>query len=66
MRVSRTIAVGRRPWGVALSRDGRSLYVANGLSDDISIVDTEAGKVIASVKVGRRPWGVAVIEQRPR
>ena len=34
------ILVGRRPWGLRLTKDERKLYVANGLSDDLSIIDT--------------------------
>jgi YVTN family beta-propeller protein len=55
-----TIPVGRRPWGVDLSRDGRWLVVANGLSHSISVVDVRAGRVVRSVPVGRLPWGVAI------
>jgi YVTN family beta-propeller protein len=52
--------VGRRPWGIALSGDGRWLYTANGLSNDISIVDTRTNRVTGTVRVGSRPWGIAV------
>jgi YVTN family beta-propeller protein len=54
------IRVGRRPWGIALSRDGRWLYSANGLGNDVSVVDTRTGRVAGTVKVGNRPWGIAV------
>ena len=46
---------------VALSPDGRFAYTANGLTDDMSVVDTGAMRVTQSVKVGTRPWGVAVV-----
>ncbi len=52
--------VGNRAWGVQLSRDESLLYVVNGLSDDVSIVDTRALKVLKSVPVGRVPYGVVV------
>ena len=29
------IEVGPRPWGIALSRDGNTLYTANGPSNDV-------------------------------
>lgn len=54
------IPVGRRPWGVAVSRDGRFAYTANGLSNDVSVVDLRADSVVATIAVGERPWGVAV------
>ncbi|HKV33714.1 MAG TPA: hypothetical protein VJP89_05325 [Pyrinomonadaceae bacterium] len=39
---------------------GRKLYTANGLSDDISVIDTTTNKVIATVKAGDAPWGIAL------
>ena len=56
-----SIAGGARPWGVALTADGRYLYTANGPSNDVSVVDTETMSVVATVPVGERPWGVAII-----
>ena len=59
-RIERFIAVGQRPWGIALSPDGRRLYTANGLSNDVSVVDVAAGRTITSIKVGDGPWGLAI------
>ena len=56
------IAVGRRPWGLAISRNGQRVYTANGLSNDVSVIDTRSNRVIAKVKVGEKPWGVAVLD----
>ena len=42
--VARTIHVGKRPRGVAISPDRRHVYIANGNSDDISVIDAEAAK----------------------
>jgi YVTN family beta-propeller protein len=53
--------VGRRPWGVALSPDGRFAYTANGLTDDLTVVDVGTMRAVSTVRVGTRPWGVAVI-----
>ena len=53
-------SVGARPWGIAVSADGRTLYTANGPSEDVSIVDAATGKVRRRVKVGGLPWGVVV------
>jgi len=52
--------VGSRAWGVALSPDEKTLYVANGLSDDLSIIDMESRKAIRAVPVGRVPHSVLV------
>ena len=54
------ILVGKRPWGLTLSRDESTLYVANGLGDDITVIDTKTRKAKISVPVGRIPYGVAV------
>ena len=61
-RVSRTIALpeGSRSMGVALSVDARTLYVANGRSKTVSVVDLASGEVTANVEVGERPWGLAL------
>jgi PQQ-dependent catabolism-associated beta-propeller protein len=54
------VPVGKRPWGIALSADGRFLYTANGPSDDMSIVDTTSLSTVKRVPVGKSPWGVTV------
>jgi YVTN family beta-propeller protein len=54
------VPVGTRPWGIALSDDGRRLYTANGPSNDVSVVDTATLKVIRKIPVGKSPWGVAL------
>jgi YVTN family beta-propeller protein len=53
--------VGERPWGIAVSSDGRTVYTANGPSNDVSIVDVESRTVRARVQAGDRPWGVAYV-----
>jgi YVTN family beta-propeller protein len=40
--------------------NGKKLYVANGLTNDMTIIDVESLKPEISVPVGRLPWGVAV------
>jgi len=54
------IKVGARPWGIALSHDGRRLYTANGPSNDVSIIDTATLQVVKNVAVGKSPWGVVL------
>jgi len=53
--------VGKRPWGIALSPDGRTLYSANGPSNDVSIVNLATNTVIGKIGVGAGPWGVVVL-----
>jgi YVTN family beta-propeller protein len=51
---------GAKPMGVALSPDGKRLYVANGRAGTVSLVDLGTDSVVASTKVGTRPWGIAL------
>lgn len=45
----------RRAWGLAVSRDGKRLYVANGLSDDMTVIDAQALKALR-VAACRTAW----------
>ena len=54
------ILVGSRAWEVELSKDEKILYVTNGLSDDISIINLENNKVTKSLAVGRVPYKVLI------
>jgi len=52
---------GRRyPSGVALSPDGRFLYVAENLGDSLAVIDLSSGQVIQRTATGRYPYGVVV------
>jgi len=57
------ILVGSRAWGVTITADEKTLLVANGLSDDISIIDEESRRVLKSVRVGRVPY-IPLIDDR--
>jgi YVTN family beta-propeller protein len=50
--VSARIAVGHNPRGVLISQDGKRLYVANRLDDNISVIDTTTDKVAATIDLG--------------
>jgi YVTN family beta-propeller protein len=50
--VSARIPVGHNPRGVALSPDGKRLYVANRLDDTLSVIDTETQKVASTIDLG--------------
>jgi YVTN family beta-propeller protein len=45
---------------MALTPDGKKLYVANGRSDDISVIDTTTQQVVQTIAVGKLPWGVVI------
>jgi len=54
------VLVGKRAWSVDLSSDESKAYVANGLSDDITVIDMASMKPIKSVPVGRVPHSVVI------
>lgn len=63
--------VGQTPSGMALSDDGRQLFVAESGFDDVAIVDTASGKVISRIPTGWYPMSVifrtgATIDKDPR
>ena len=62
LEVHATIPVGKRVWGLAMSADGSRLYTTDGVSNQVSVIDTAADEVIAQIPVGKFPWGVAVYE----
>ena len=67
--VSTDISVGETPYGVAVSGDGKNVYVTNFGSDTLSVIrtddyddddDDDDNQVVASIGVGDGPQGVAV------
>jgi YVTN family beta-propeller protein len=60
-------AVGRTneiPAGLALSPDGRKLYVALNLSNRLGEFDAEDGKLLRAWNVGVAPYGVALVDKK--
>ena len=55
------IAVGAQPTGLAVTPDGKTVFVANFGSGTVSTIDVETGtKDPADIPVGSNPVGVAV------
>jgi YVTN family beta-propeller protein len=50
----------RYPGGLALSRDGARLYVAENLADSLAVIDLASGRVAQRVATERYPYGVVV------
>ncbi|WP_281019767.1 MULTISPECIES: beta-propeller fold lactonase family protein [unclassified Minwuia] len=59
-QVADLVLVGNRAWNATLNRDGSLLYVANGLSDDMTVIDMERRRAVRSVPVGRVPHTVLI------
>ena len=55
------IPVELSPYEMLFSEDGSTLYVSNLASDSISVIDTNAGKVVASIATDRNPGDMVLI-----
>jgi YVTN family beta-propeller protein len=58
-----SVAIGdgqTKPDGLALSSDGKRVYVAEGRGAAVSVIDVASRKVVARIPVGERPWGIAL------
>lgn len=60
VKLIKEIPAGKRPWGIALTSDGRFLFTANGPSNDVSVIDTTALTTVKRIPVGGSPWGVVI------
>ena len=54
------VLVGSRAWDVDLTSDEKTAFVANGLSDDITVVDMVSMTPVQSLPVGRTPHSIRV------
>ena len=56
----RAVAVGHSPCSPVVSADGKTAYVLNRFAAKVSVVDTDAMKVTATVPVLREPFAAAL------
>jgi len=61
-KVTQLVLVGKRAWNVTLDKAEARLYVVNGLSDDVTVVDVAGAKALKSIPVGRVPYGLVIVE----
>ncbi len=54
------VLVGKRAWSIDLSSDDKTAIVANGLSDDITVVDMGSMQPVKSIPIGRTPHSVLI------
>jgi YVTN family beta-propeller protein len=59
-KVIATIPVGNDPSQIAVSPNGRRVYVSNNSNQSVSVIDTGLEGVIATVPVGSIPEGLAI------
>lgn len=60
MRTIRQLPAGHSPCAIAVSADGRRLFVANRFQNNVLIVDAENGRLEKAVPVVREPVGIAI------
>jgi YVTN family beta-propeller protein len=59
--IGKVSAGGTEPNGLALSGDGSKLFVANSGSDNVAVLDANAGyALVGSIGVGHQPFGIAI------
>jgi YVTN family beta-propeller protein len=60
LKLLRVMPVGTDPEQLAVSNDGRRLFVSNEDAATVSVVDAADARIVATVKVGGEPEGVEV------
>lgn len=55
-----TFPVGPFPTAIAVSPDGRRVYVVNSSGNSVAVLDAHTHAVIGTVSVGTRPYGIAL------
>jgi len=55
------ILVGHRPWGLGLAQDSNRLFVLNGRSDDVTIIDLTTNRPTRTSRTGLVPHSVEII-----
>ena len=63
LEVEKYLLVGQRVWQLAFTPDETQLFVTNGNSNDVSVIDVPSLTVVKSIPVGTAPWGVAISRQ---
>ena len=59
-KLVRTLPSGQDPESFDLSKDGKTLYVSNEETAELSVLDLESGKIVRRVPVGKEPEGVSL------
>lgn len=57
LETKQTIAVGKVPAEVTFTPDGKYAFVANGTSNDVSVIDVASKAVVKTIPVDREPVG---------
>ncbi len=60
LEIITSIPVGKRVWGLAISKNGKRVFSTDGVSGTVSVIKTSSNEVIKTIKVGEFPWGVII------
>lgn len=60
LEIIKSIPVGQRVWGLAITKDGRHVFSTDGVSGTVSVIDTSSNKVSKTITVGKFPWGLVI------
>lgn len=60
MELIKSIPVGKRVWGLAMSADGKRIFTTDGVSGTVSVIDTDLNERIKTIEVGEFPWGIVI------
>jgi len=55
-----TVPVSAGPHGMAITQDGRAVYVSGDGSSSVDVIDTATDKVVKTINVGKAPNGIAL------
>jgi YVTN family beta-propeller protein len=59
-KLLRTLPAGQAPVAIDLSPNGKTAYVANGETAELTVLDLASGKITKKIHVGQDPAGVTV------
>ena len=59
-KLVRTLPSGQDPESFDLSKDGKTLFVSNEETAELTVLDLESGNIVRRVPVGKEPEGVSV------
>lgn len=57
LKTKQSITVGDMPAEVTFSRDGKYAFVANGMSNSVTVIDVATKQVVKTITVGKEPVG---------
>src|SRR5262249_36490275 len=62
-QVQKFLLVGQRVWHMAFTPDEKYLLTTNGVSNDVSIIDVAALKVVDTTRAGNSPGGTPITKR---